>query len=334
MTATIDPSHMLDHDMFMKNIDSTRLQHSEEDIAEIIDIAHEVISEMQNLPDDKKADFSCHETMRSKLEQLFEAHPRAFGYEKQFCWNTKEERDTFIAALQREFKLTSTSSKAKEKEPIPLEQLFHAKPVSSSRNQPRDASEAENKDHADMSETIYGLERSQEHTVKNPAPHTPLEEKKKWKNINLGLAIINMQVQAFDLTEERIKKLIKQLAHLNEINKDLSDFINTLTACKESGKANFNDNPEIQALIDRLFDINPKIFGNQKAYAWDTERQIDVLLSALDAELKTKAAEINQVTMYINVRYDERVQYSEISRKELDMWIRHCESIISKYHKS
>jgi len=90
----------------------------------------------------------------------------------------------------------------------------------------------------------------------------------------------------------------------------------------------------MQILIDRIFTVNPKIFGNQKNYAWDSEKQIDVLLSGLDAEIKTKIAEINQVTMFINVRFDERVQYSENSRKILDMLIRHCESIISKYHKT
>jgi hypothetical protein len=155
-----------------------------------------------------------------------------------------------------------------------------------------------------------------------------------YRDANLGLAFIAMQTKAYETNESRINVLIAKLAQLNDVNKDLSDLISVLTGCKESGKADFSNDPEMRSVIDRLYEVNPKIFGNQKTYTWNSSNQIDIVLQGLDAEVKTKITEVNQTTMFINVRFDERIQYTENARKVLEMLIRHCESIISKYHKT
>lgn len=329
MTVTIDSNHMLEHDRFMKKVDETIKQQSDADIDEVIEIVNELIDALSRVREEEKADFSRNEAMRHKIDRLFEKNPRAFGYEKTYSWNTPEEREEILSALKEQFKIGS--KKSTEKEPIPLDQLLMSNPS---------APEKQNDTRLDpqLAETLNAQEIAMadpDQELVNAVADLPPEETKKWifKDVNLGMAFINMQVKAFDITEGRIHKLVKQLSHLNEINKDLSDLINAVTGCKETGKADFSKDPEMSAIIDRVFEINPKIFGHQKAYSWNTEKQIDVLLSSLDAEVKTKVAEVNQVTMFINVRFDERVQYSENSRKVLDMLIRHCESIISKYHK-
>jgi hypothetical protein len=306
MTVTVDSTHAPEHEKFMKKIDATLKKHNEENIVEIIENVNELIDALSTLREDEKADFSHHDDLRQTIDRVFEANPRAFAYEKTYNWDTQKERDELISALKEQFQGARKTSL--KKEPIPLEQLLMAAPEPEEVEPPPPETEPEN----------------------------PQEETKKWvfKDVNLGYAFIKMNVQAFDITEARIHKLVRQLSHLNEVNKDLSDFINALTRCKESGKADFSKDDEMQVVIDRIFEVNPKIFGGQKMYAWQSEKQIDVLLSAVDGEIKTKIAEINQVTMFINVRFDERVQYSENSRKVLDMLIRHCESIISKYHKT
>jgi hypothetical protein len=326
MTVTIDSNHLLEHDKFMKEVDATIKQQSDADVDEVIEIVNELIDALSRVREEEKADFSRNEAMRHKIDLLFEKNPRLFGYEKTHSWNTPEERAEFLLALKEQFKIGTKKSTGKE--PIPLDQLLMSNASASEKVTDTPPEE-------ELAEAPSDPDHIPEELVNAVADLLP-EETKKWvfKDVNLGMAFINMQVKAFDITEGRIHKLVKQLSHLNEINKDLSDLINAVTGCKEGGKADFSKDPEMSAIIDRVFEVNPKIFGHQKTYAWSTEKQIDVLLSSLDAEVKTKVAEVNQVTMFINVRFDERVQYSENSRKVLDMLIRHCESIISKYHKT
>jgi hypothetical protein len=332
MTVTIDSDHILEHNKFMKKIDTTIQQQKEADVDESVEHVNELIDALQKTSEEQKADFSRDASMRRKIDHLFEKNPRAFGYEKNYCWGTAEERSEMIVALQEEFNVASKNQS--KKEPMPLEELFMS-PAASVKEEQEDV-------HLDP-EVMEALDKLDPELIEELSQNGPAilekgspEEKKKWvfKDVNLGYAFINMQMKAFDITEGRIHKLVRQLSHLNEQNKDLSALINGLTRFKESGKADFSNDPEMRAFIDRIYEMNPKIFGNQKAYAWNTEKQIDVLLSSLDSEVKAKVAEINQVTMFVNVRFDERIQYSENPRKVLDMLIRHCESIISKYHKT
>lgn len=292
--VTLDSNHIPDRKDFLKNIAS-------DDTTEVADSTVESVNELiKRLSEKDEPDFTRDEAMRQKIDELFEKNPRAFGYVKSYSWK-KEERDQLIAALEEHFEMPAPPAPTL-KSSMPLEQLFTPS-VQESKPQAPSA------------------------PAKKPA-------KVEFSNANLGLAFVQMQAKAFDLTEERIHKLVKQLSHLNAINKDLSNFINAITRNKESGKADFSNDADMKATIDRLYEVNPKIFGNEKIYAWSGEKQLDVLLSSLDAEVKTKIAEINQVTMFINVRFDERVQTSENARKGVDMDSKSKESIISKYNKN
>jgi hypothetical protein len=293
-TVALESNHIPDRKDFLKKINIDVTADAE-------DNTHAHVNDLiKRLSTEQEVDFTHDEEMRQITDELFEKNPRAFGYVKAYSWK-KEERDQLIADLKEHFEMVDSPAPSL-KSPMPLEQLF--------------------------------VPAVQEPKPEAPPPPAKKPEKREFKDVNLGLAFIHMQAKAFDITEERIHKLIKQLSHLNAINKDLSSFINAVTRNKESGKADFSADPDMRAVIDRIYEVNPKIFGNEKVYAWSGEKQLDVLLSSLDAEVKTRIAEINQVTMFINVRFDERVQFAENSRKVMDMLIRHCESIISKYHKT
>ena len=293
-TVLLDSNHIPDRKDFLKKIDS-------DDAAEAgdntMDNANELI---KRLNEKEEVDFTRDEEMRQKIDELFEKNPRAFGYVKNYSWK-KEERDQLITALEEHFEMPAPPAPTL-KSPMPLEQLF-----------------------------TPSVQES-----KPEAPPAPAKKavKEGYKDPNLGLAFILMQAKAFDITEERIHKLVKQLSHLNAINKDLSNFINGVTRNKESGKADFTNDADMRATIDRLYEVNPKIFGNEKVYVWNGEKQLDVLLSSLDAEVKTKIAEINQVTMFISVRFDERGQFSQIALKSVDMESKGKESMVAKQSKN
>ena len=170
--------------------------------------------------------------------------------------------------------------------------------------------------------------------AQDPPEQTKKTAKKTPKDVHLGLAFLSMQNRAHEINEAKINVMINQLTRLNAINKDLSDLTCALTACKESGKADFTQDSDLKAIIDRLYEVNPKIFNNQKTYSWNSANQIDVVLSALDAEVKTKISETNQVTMMVHLRFDERIQFNESARETIEMLNRHNESIISKYNKN
>src|SRR5689334_25356707 len=103
MTVTIHSDHIIEHDKFMKKIDTTIQQKKEADVDEAIEHVNELIDALQKTSDEQKADFSHDTSMRRKIDHVFEKNPRAFGYEKNYCWSTSEERAEMIAALQEEF---------------------------------------------------------------------------------------------------------------------------------------------------------------------------------------------------------------------------------------
>lgn len=156
------------------------------------------------------------------------------------------------------------------------------------------------------------------------------------RDYNLGFEFVKLLDHSFDITENRIKELLDQFSTLNKELKDLSDLINTLTACKEEGVADFSGDEEMRAIIDRIYAINPRIFSGdtEPRYVWNTEKQIDITLQSLDAEVKAKTAEVNQVTMLINVRYDERTQGTEVAKKGVDMWSNFEKAIIANTRKT
>lgn len=147
---------------------------------------------------------------------------------------------------------------------------------------------------------------------------------------NLGLECIKMQARAFDLCESRIHDLLSKLEQQNEVNKHLTHLVTKLTHAKESKKADFTQDPETMQAIDAIHAHNPAIFNDNKTYQWQNEAEIDAALSALDAQIKLHVDEINQTTLLLNMRYEERVQYTESALKTIEICIRHNELILQK----
>ncbi|HEY2811305.1 MAG TPA: hypothetical protein VGJ00_07965 [Rhabdochlamydiaceae bacterium] len=245
-------------------------------------------------------DLTGNEELRVDRDTVFDDSPILFDYEKRDRLDS-DEVHAFLGALKARYHLENESGFADFSSSAKFRPLDPG-PASS---QPPRAQKMEQKN-------------------KKPAP----------KDHNLALAFLHMQKHTHDVKEERINELISQLAEVNEENKDLHDLMSVLTACKEGGKADFSDNPEMKGIIDRLHKLNPKIFANQKTYVWNSSTQIDVTLSALDSEVKMKVSKTNQLLMKIHLGYDERIQFTENARKVLEMLIRHVESIISKFNKN
>src|SRR5579862_194635 len=339
MTIPLNSREHIDHDEFMKTRSAVIKEQSDADVKAHIESVNYLIDAIENAHVESVIDFSRNEEARHHIDNIHNKSPRVFGHGGKKTVFSKEDGVEFVDALKKEFGLTDSSEE--DAKPSPLETFVSNYVVPEKGGDTRldeeyaaylNAEEIAVADAGIHKEVLYKEQQIPPETV---TPAEPVDETKSaYRDQNLGLAFIAMQTKAFDLTEARINKLVDQLAELNAVNKDLSDLLNGLTMCKESGKADFSKDDEMQAIIDRLFGVNPKIFGNQKSYVFNDGKQIDMVLASIDGEIKGKVAEVNQVTMFINVRFDERVQYSENARKVLEMLIRHCESIISKYHKT
>jgi hypothetical protein len=287
-------------------------------------------------------DLSRIEKTRKNIETLYKARERTFGYKLQELEDyNQDEIDAIIEDLKSHYDIQTEkqdiSSKAEFNPYIPQAPQPASNPAETAAPKPQEP-------------------QANSPTGKtNPDTAPKPSEKKQYTDVHLGRAFIDMQNRAYEINEVRIKKMIDDLTHLNATNKDLSDLITIFTRHKEKGKADFTGDPETRSLIDRIHKVNPKIFGGGNAsdkksdsalpglapevkdpqiYVFDNEKQIDIVLAGLDAEVKAKIAEVNQATMMINLRFDERIQYTENARKVLEMLIRHVESIISKYHKT
>jgi len=146
---------------------------------------------------------------------------------------------------------------------------------------------------------------------------------------NLALESLQAQEKAFDFTEHKIGQLIKDLESCNERNRDLQDLIASLTrARKEKKKADFSEDIAMQNAIDRIHEFAPRVFGTP-VYIFEFE-ELETTLTLLDTSVKDQVSKINEITMYINQAYVDRLQYTENAQKMLDTLMRHNDSIISK----
>jgi len=118
--------------------------------------------------------------------------------------------------------------------------------------------------------------------------------------INPGLAFIDAQMRAYEYNEKS----------LNIANDALLNLITSLTAQKEiSKKADFRKNDEMRDLIDRVNEINPKIFeGMKDKYFWENEKMIEITLQALGAQVEMQVSKVGETPMYIGQGFQDTVQ--------------------------
>jgi CRISPR/Cas system-associated protein Csm6 len=88
-----------------KHIDSDASADSED----IDGDASHLVETLRN-PENIGKDFSRNETMRKKIEKVYYANPRAFGYELKFLWENQEETETLISHLKEQFKIQDAQS--------------------------------------------------------------------------------------------------------------------------------------------------------------------------------------------------------------------------------
>ncbi len=159
---------------------------------------------------------------------------------------------------------------------------------------------------------------------------------------NLGYEFLRMQDEVFTQVEKNIDVLVSSLSLLNDQNRDLQKLMAALTHAKANKEdADFTENDEMRETIDRICDFSPQIFGSflhrdnmdqkydPKIYAFKLD-DIEGALTILDSTVKDQVSKINETAMYINHRFEIRVEYTESSQKIIDLVIRHTESIIGK----
>jgi adenylate kinase family enzyme len=155
---------------------------------------------------------------------------------------------------------------------------------------------------------------------------------------NLSMEFVHAHEKAYNTRKMSKDALMTQLSAQNEQLKELSRFINALVQRKESGKADFHDEPEFMDLIDRIREahIDPRTGESiipAHQYKWDTEKEIETVLQVLNDHVKIIAQDVNQTTMLISQDTQDTIQLTEISYKTIDMLIRHIESILAKYRR-
>lgn len=148
---------------------------------------------------------------------------------------------------------------------------------------------------------------------------------------NIQSEVCTVYGKFFDQQENKLNELIDKIAHGNTDAKTVSNLVNKLTHLKKtSKKGNFSDDPEVRQWIDHIHERNPTIFGNGSLYFFKDEDSIDVVVQALDGELKMISTEMNQHMMLINNEYETRSQMTENSRQILKEASDFLQSIVRK----
>ncbi len=152
---------------------------------------------------------------------------------------------------------------------------------------------------------------------------------------NVGLAFIQAHATAYDSRDLAKNQCLQKLHEYNAHLKDLSTLINALVQKKNSGKADFQSDPEMMNLIDRIRATHEDPSTHQSIlpphqYSWQSEKEIEAILQLLNDHVKILSGEINQTTMQLSQETQDTLQLTEISYKTIDMLIRHIESILAK----
>ncbi len=152
--------------------------------------------------------------------------------------------------------------------------------------------------------------------------------------MNIGhhpaVACLQMHSTAFDHCETNIHHLLAKLELQNKTNKDLTHLITKLTHARAAGKADFTQDPETFQAIEAIYKEFPEAFNNHLTFQWKNSNEIDAVLQALDAQVKIHADGINQTTLLLNMRYEERVKYTDCALKTLEICNRFIESILNR----
>lgn len=155
----------------------------------------------------------------------------------------------------------------------------------------------------------------------------------------LGYNVAYEMVQAHSKVQDarQIEKdaIVQKLEEHHVQLKDLSAVITELTNKKSTGKASFNDSPELIALLDRVREANRDSHTKHSiipdnTYSWNSEKEIENILTVLNDHVKIIAGEINTETMRMQEEYKVTLEITDISQKTLDMLIRFIESILNK----
>jgi hypothetical protein len=170
---------------------------------------------------------------------------------------------------------------------------------------------------------------------------------------NMGLEMTNCYMKYFDHREKELNSLINKMSATNIDLKIIADTTNKLSHAKSKGKdLDPNQDEQLKKFIVCVHKRNPAIFDDKikgLPEGWDsideidaeqsltldqrmeqmlgnidlsrvtidtlTEKDIDVILQGLDAETKMSAADLNELMMKINNKYEDRSQMTENARQ-------------------
>lgn len=152
---------------------------------------------------------------------------------------------------------------------------------------------------------------------------------------NPGLAFIQAHEQVYQARHASKENILHQLETYNMQIKDLSKLITEITQRKPSGKADFSDEPEFMDLIDRIREAHTdphthaSIIASHK-YSWTDEREMDIVLQAMNDRVKILSQDENIQTMYLNQEFQDTTQISDIAKKCIDGQARHIDGLNQK----
>ena len=157
---------------------------------------------------------------------------------------------------------------------------------------------------------------------------------------NVGMEFLNAYAGVCAVSDAKKRDLCNQLAQINAENKDLEILNNILIEAQSkmldsNGKIkriDFTKDPkdaETLAIIDKVKTSHPEL-----SIPYDfSERTLTSTLTQLQNKVQNQIHRVNETTAFMNLAFDEGILYTETMQKILEMFIRHIESIISKYNR-
>ena len=152
---------------------------------------------------------------------------------------------------------------------------------------------------------------------------------------NVGALYLDMYQKLEDHNAIEKDRLLQELQSHNSNLKDISRLIQAFTERKSKGDANFNNEPEYIALIDRIRENNKDPHTGQSIlpphqYRWNDERTIEIVLQGLSDHVKIISQEVNHSTMLIQQNYQDMQSFSETTRKSIELIIEEIRSVLRR----